>query len=257
MLNQKQMLEEVMEKVVSQVVEGMKESITQTVERELSSGLSQALVESEFYRRISDEMRQGLQNIYKQIAQATKPAGGGDANLTEDAPVAADKLFSEASEQLDEILTTTEKATFEIMEVVEKHMELQNRSQELLASLRKTRKSNPAIQQLISINEDLGENLMRIMTSLSFQDLTGQRIKKIIQALKTIEGIVFELYMSTGLSIKAKETSADLDVDKIREESQKRVSKLKDKPVVDSELKGPQNNVSQDDIDDLLSQLSM
>ena len=157
----------------------------------------------------------------------------------------ADKLFNEASQQLDEILTTTEKATFEIMDVVEKHMELQNRSQELLGSLRKTRKSNPAIQQLISINEDLGENLMRIMTSLSFQDLTGQRIKKIIYALKTIEGIVFDLYVSTGLSIKAKEQAPEKNVDEIRQESNQRVS----------ELKGPQSESSQQDIDDLLAQL--
>ncbi len=246
MVQEKELLEQVMDNVVSKVVDGMKENIAKAVEKELQSGLSRALIESEFYRRITDEMRLGLQNIYKQIADATKPANAlpGSADLA-NAPMTADKLFNEASQQLDEILTTTEKATFEIMDVVEKHMELQNRSQELLGSLRKTRKSNPAIQQLISINEDLGENLMRIMTSLSFQDLTGQRIKKIIYALKTIEGIVFDLYVSTGLSIKAKEQAPEKNVDEIRQESNQRVS----------ELKGPQSESSQQDIDDLLAQL--
>ncbi len=242
---QKELLAEVMEKVVGQVVDGMRDSITKAVEKELAAGLSRALVESEFYRRINEEMRHGLQNIYKQIAEATKPMGGGEVSMAAMSPTSADKLFNEASHQLDEILTTTEKATFEIMDVVEKHMELQNHSQELLATLRKTRKSNPAIQQLIDHNEKLGENLMQIMTSLSFQDLTGQRIKKIIQALKTIEGIVFELYVSTGLSIKAKEAEPEKDVEEIRQEASKRVS----------ELKGPQSNSSQQDIDDLLAQL--
>ena len=243
MNTQKDMLEQVMEKVVLQVVDGLKDSISKTVEKELTSSLSRSLVESEFYRRLSQDMRGGLQNIYKQIAEATKPSGSGASDTT----VQTDKLFTEASKQLDEILQTTEKATFEIMDVVEKHMTLQSRSQELLNSLRKTRKSNPAIQQLIDINEELGENLMRIMTSLSFQDLTGQRIKKIINALKTIEGIVFELYMSTGLSIKAREEAPDKDVEEIRQESSKKLS----------ELKGPQiNGTSQAEIDELLSQLN-
>lgn len=251
MLQQKELLEEVMEKVVGKVVEGMKQSISEAVERELSSTLSKTLVESEFYRRISDEMRGGLQNIYKQIAEATRPSGGGqtatEAAAIEGAPVSADKLFNEASQQLDEILTTTEKATFEIMDVVEKHMTLQSQAQELLKGLRKTRKSNPAIHELIEINDELEQSLMRIMTSLSFQDLTGQRIKKIIQALKIIEGIVFELYMSTGLAIKAKEAEPEKDVEEIRQESQKRAS----------ELKGPQVGTSQSDIDDLLAQLNL
>lgn len=239
---QKDLLDRVMEKVVLQVVEGLKDTIARTVEKELSSNLSRALVESEFYRRISEEMRGGLQNIYKQIAEATRPSGAPAA----DQPEQADKLFLEASRQLDEILDTTEQATTEIMDVVEKHMALQNRSQELLAALRKTRKSNPAIQQLIDINEELGENLMTIMTSLSFQDLTGQRIKKIINALKTIEGIVFDLYLSTGLSIKAREEAPDKDTETIRQESTRKVH----------ELKGPQvNGPTQADIDDLLNQL--
>jgi len=250
-MDQKEMLQEVMDDVVGKVVEGMKDSITEAVERELSSGLSRALVESEFYRRISDEMRSGLQNIYKQIAEATRPTGGGqtatELAAAEGAPVSADKLFNEASQQLDEILTTTEQATMEIMEVVEKHMELQSQAQELLKGLRKTRKSNPAIQELIDINDELEQSLMRIMTSLSFQDLTGQRIKKIIRALKSIEGIVFELYMSTGLAIKAKQSQPEKDLEEIQQESKKRTS----------ELKGPQVGASQDDIDDLLAQLNM
>ena len=56
---------------------------------------------------------------------------------------------------------------------------------------------------LINANEQINNDLISIMTTLSFQDLTGQRVKKIIEALRKVEGIVFELYMSTGLSMKA------------------------------------------------------
>ncbi len=241
---QQAMMEQVMEKVTAQVVSGIKDALTQIVERELTNSLTRALVESEFYRRISGDMRLGLQNIYKEIASATKPEGSRHAAPDQKQ---ADKLFSEASMQLDEILKTTEKATFEIMDVVEQHLELQNKANEMLTSLRKTRKSNPAITELISINDELGENLTKIMTSLSFQDITGQRIKRIIEALKKIEGIVFDIYMSTGLIIKAREEAPEKDIEVLQAEARQKVT----------DLRGPQSCVSQNDIDGMLAQLGL
>jgi len=245
MLSNEYLMEKVMEKVTSQVVNSIKDTLTRAVEQELTGSLTKALVESEFYRKLSDDMRGGLQSIYKEISAATRPDGQAAQGPMEQK--SADKLFSEASEQLDEILTTTEEATVEIMDVVEKHMELQAKSAELLGGLRKTRKSNPAIAELTDINAELGDNLIKIMTSLSFQDLTGQRIKKIIKALKNIETTVFELYVATGLSIKAREQSPDKDFAEIEQEAKKKAS----------ELKGPTLNANQNEVDDLLSQLGL
>lgn len=243
MTDQKKFMDQIMEQVTQQVVHGIQKSIGEIIEKELSNNLTKALVESEFYRRISDDMRNGLQSIYKEISEATKPENSS-AVITQQR---ADKLFSEASQQLDEILHTIEKATEEIMDIVEKHIDLQNRASEHLNGLRKTRRSNPAIHELITINDELGENLINIMTTLSFQDLTGQRIKKIIGALKKIETTVFDLYMSTGLIIKAREEAPDKDLDELARETKQKVS----------ELKGPVSDVSQDNIDDLLAQLGL
>jgi chemotaxis protein CheZ len=254
MKSQDQFLQEIMDNVTRQVVDGIKDTLTRTVEKELTGSLTKALVESEFYRKLSTDMRGGLQSIYKEIALATRPEAQAEA-AAEAAVQAvgtdagqADRLFHEASQQLDEILVTTEEATTEIMDVVEHHMELQNKAQDLLKGLRKTRKSNPAIHELIKINDELGDNLIRIMTSLSFQDLTGQRIKKIINALKKIEHVVFDLYMSTGLIIKAREEAPDKDIAQLEEEAHQKVSKLK----------GPSADAaSQGEVDDLLSQLGL
>jgi len=245
MQSQNAMMDQIMEKVTSQVVHGIKESLSAVVEKELTTSLTRSLVESEFYRKLSDDMRGGLQSIYKEIAQATRPESQAHAPVTDKKQ--AHKLFSEASEQLDEILVTTEKAAFDIMDVVEKHMELQSQSNEMLSALRKTRKSNPAIQKLIDINDELGQNLLNIMTSLSFQDITGQRIKRIITALKKIESVVFDLYMSTSLIIKAREEAPEKDIAELQKEAEIKVH----------ELKGPQAASSQANIDDLLSQLGL
>ena len=53
--------------------------------------------------------------------------------------------------------------------------------------------------------------------------------------------------MSTGLIIKAREEAPDKDLDELQRETKQKVS----------ELKGPVSDVSQDNIDDLLSQLGL
>ena len=88
---------------------------------------------------------------------------------------------------------------------------------------------------------------MEIMTALSFQDLTGQRIKRIVTALQQIEKVVFELYMATGLSMKAMEQNPEKSVEEIRQASKARAT----------QLKGPQAGATQTDVDDLLSQLGL
>ncbi len=237
-------MERVMDNVTKQVADSIRDVLAETLEKEFSQNLTKALVESEFYRKLSNDMRGGLQTIYKEISTATK------SDKTDGMPPdqkTADKLFNEASQQLDEILVTTEKATVEIMEIVEKHMDMQARASEMLGALRKTRKSNPAIQELININNDLGDNLIKIMSALSFQDLTGQRIKLIITALKKIEAVVFDMYMSTGLIMKAREEQPERELEELELETKKKVS----------DLKGPQADASQQDIDDMLSQLGL
>ncbi len=242
---QQDMLQEAMDSLTKQLVQGLTENLTAALEQELTKSLSQSLVESEFYRRLSQDMRSGLQEIYQEIANATRPDNAPSAG---DVPVQnTEQLFMEASRQLDDILQTTEKATEEIMEVVENHLELQEQSKAMLATLRKTRKSNDDILKLQEINDDLGENLIKIMTSLSFQDLTGQRIKKIISALKKIESTTFDLYVSTGLSIKAREEAPAKDLETIQQESKAKAS----------QLKGPQLESNQNDVDDLLKQLGL
>jgi chemotaxis protein CheZ len=88
---------------------------------------------------------------------------------------------------------------------------------------------------------------MSIMTILSFQDLTGQRIKRIVEALRKVEGIVLDLVLSTGLVLKAREEEPDRELSELREESRKKIMTLR----------GPQGGVSQSDVDDLLANLGL
>jgi chemotaxis protein CheZ len=237
-------VEPLLDRLMDEVVASLKVSITEAVEKELSKSLTRSLVQSEFYRRMSDEMRSGLQSIYKELSSARKDDDNPD--LSQDKK-RADQLFHEAADQLDKILATTEQATSDIMDIVEKHLEVQARSNQILLSLENGGISKNQLVELRTMSDELGQDLMSIMTALSFQDLTGQRIKRIIQAIKKVEGIVLDLYLSTGLKLKAHAETPEKDLDLIEAEAESQVN----------ELKGPQTDSSQAAVDDLLGQLGL
>ncbi|KAF0232569.1 MAG: hypothetical protein FD177_2456 [Desulfovibrionaceae bacterium] len=238
------MIDSLMDRYMDEMVENLKGAITQAVEKELSKSLTRSLLQSEFYKRLSDDMRGGLQSIYKELSTARQDEDG--TGIVKEKK-RADQLFSEAADQLDTILSTTEQATGEIMDIVEKHLEMQAKSNTILHSLKSGGVTKEQLHELRDMSDALNADLMNIMTTLSFQDLTGQRIKRIIGAIKNVEAIVLDLYLSTGLKVKAHEEAPDMDLDQIEAEADKKVS----------DLKGPQTDSNQASVDDLLASLGL
>ena len=203
--------------------------------------------EQELYHRLSKQMRKGLKQIYKEISTATSDSPG--------VPDQTGQLFHEASAQLAEVVAATQTATESIMDIVERHMDYQAESQGLIAAVRTGTATPEQLDRLEHMNTALGADLTNIMTALSFQDLTGQRIKKVVYALDKIESTVIELYVSSGLILEGRELDPQKDIAALEQEAQKAVENLKQGK---SELKGPSTDgVSQDNIDAMLAQLGM
>ena len=115
---------QVMEDVTETLTANLREVLSTTLEKQLTESLTKSLLESEFYRRISTDMRSGLRRIYKEMSEARNAAAPGSEPDIMDAAAekaAADKLFHDASEQLSAVLRQTEDAANTIMGVVEKH----------------------------------------------------------------------------------------------------------------------------------------
>ncbi len=237
-MNDEQLLQSLIDTVTRQLVDNLKETVAAAVEREISKSLSKALMEGEFYRRVNEDLQDGMKSIYREIKQAK--AG-------KELPVVsgADELIAKASDQLDAVLRTTEKAAVDIIEIVERLQELQGALGDIIRSFDSGGVKKTQRQKLEEINTTLGTDLMNIMTTLSFQDLTGQRIKIIIDTIKKIERIVLDVYMSTGLMIQAREKAPEKSIDTLEEEAKNRMS----------ELKGPQEGSDQGAVDNLLAQL--
>ncbi len=244
----------IMQEVTDNLTRNLREALATALEKQLTESLTQALLESEFYRKISTDMRDGLRRIYKEMNEARNV--GYDETVISDKAM-ADKLFKDASEQLSAVLRQTEDAANTIMEVVEHLQELQQENAMLLEKAHRGRITPMEWQRVIESNKGLGEDLSTLMTAMSFQDLTGQRIKKAVAAMRQLESTVLELYLSSGVMMKAYEEKPGQDIARIEEQARAAVADLKQK-VQGAELKGPSDDAcKQGDIDDLLAQFGL
>ena len=246
MTNQEDLLAEAVEKVSQEVADSLRDTIMNTVQKEVTRALTTTLMESDFYKKINDDMRQGLREIYKEIKNAKQ-----DTRMAPMETHDPDELLTKASNQLDEVLRTTEQATVEIIDTIEKLQQMQSAVADIVKSQESGGVTKQARMELKEINDTLGNDLLQIMTTLSFQDLTGQRIKIIIDTIKKIEQIVLDVYMTSGLMQKVKEEEPEKDFEAIEAAAGKEAEK------VVSQLQGPQTASDQGDVDDLLASLGL
>jgi chemotaxis protein CheZ len=245
MRKQDKLLDELMDRIAEKALGSLKDSLTSTLDQEITKNLSRALMDSEFYRTLSEELRSGLGTVYREINSARKESSGSPSPKPQHEDTS--KLFMEASDQLDQILRSTEQATVEIMDIVEQHLDSASEIERAIARVIEKHGQDPDLQMLALRFGGMQQDLMSIMTTLSFQDLTGQRIKRIVDALKRVEAIVLELFLSTGLVLRARAEEPEKDLTEIREQSRQKVSTLH----------GPQADASQGDVDDLLASLGL
>src|SRR4051794_2773714 len=148
--------------------------IVQADQSEVLKALAE--LHSKFDRFIADD-RSEIEQIQIEVSDI---AGRIRATKAEMAalrhPLAEEDRFVQASEELSAVISATEAATNTIIACTE---EIEEIVHELRASL-------PEGYQSSRVN-DMNELVVRIFESCNFQDLTGQRITKVVRALSFIE----------------------------------------------------------------------
>lgn len=136
-----------------------------------------------------DKTRQGIDNI-----ETTVKVGS--------------EKFPEASNQLSAVTGELENAANTIMTILEGLLSEQERADVLLKKLSEwAAKSGAAemetgmavIGDLQAINVKTRGDMMDIFANMSFQDLTGQKLKKVIGSLAVVEKKLLEMALSFGL----------------------------------------------------------
>ncbi len=170
--------------------------------------------EAEALKRELVGLFQYLQRVRQEIAAIHRPADG-------------DHQFDSMADQLDAIVGATEEATNTIMEAME-------HNDELVARLRKEI-TDP---NLLACLDKIAENGMAVFEACSFQDITGQRVCKVVKSVTYVEERINAL-----IGIWGKDELEKVDVKPERE-------KTADEKLMHGPQLAGQGN-SQDEIDKL------
>ncbi len=155
-----------------------------------------------------------IQRVRQEIAAIYRPADG-------------DHQFDSMADQLDAITGATEEATNTIMEAMENN-------DELLARLREEI-TDP---NLLAWLDKIAENGMAVFEACSFQDITGQRVSKVVRSVTYVDERINAL-----IAIWGKE-----EIEKVA------VKPEREKTADETLVHGPQlpgQGISQDEIDKL------
>ncbi len=159
--------------------------------------LLDAIKKGDFYRELNVEMCGVLGELARKIEEFKKDLQILNPKIKD----IVEKDIPSASNQLELILEAIEKAALSMMDVVERLIEINNEIEREIENvsnfLPKEKKSK--LRSYITASKDF---LNELITSLSFQDLTGQKLKKIISLIQDIEKRITDLIVRFGMKIK-------------------------------------------------------
>ncbi|MDP6573066.1 MAG: protein phosphatase CheZ [Rhodospirillales bacterium] len=172
-------------------------------------------------RQYGDPLKKEISGLFQYIQRVRQEIAAIDR------PADDEYKFGTMGEQLDAIVKATEEATNTIMETMEKN-------EQLLDELKKQLED----PQQIALIDKLVDNGNSVFEACSFQDITGQRVTKVVKSVTYIEDRVNAL-----ISIWGKAALEEVEVKPVNEKT------------ADEELlHGPQlegEGISQADIDKL------
>lgn len=136
-----------------------------------------------------DKTRQGIDNIEMTVKLGSE-------------------RFPEASNQLSAVTGELENAANTIMTILEGLVNEQERADSLLTKLSEWAEKSGSgekeagmalIGELKRLNAKSRSDMMDVFANMSFQDLTGQKLKKVIGSLAIVEKKLLEMALSFGL----------------------------------------------------------
>ena len=105
-----------------------------------------------------------------------------------------------AKDKLEFVIKSTEEAANKTMGIVEKYITSMDT---LSGHINKLQKPAESVQYLKSFQAELEEDMNAVLMTQSFQDLTGQTIKKVIALVSNLERELVELIATFGVKLES------------------------------------------------------
>jgi chemotaxis signal transduction protein/chemotaxis regulatin CheY-phosphate phosphatase CheZ len=163
--------------------------------------MARAMSEGDFHRQVSSKIRGELENLAAYIGKTVSNLQLLDPSVR----ISAERDIPVASQQLSDVVKSTEEATNTIISLTDTLMDYQAALGESIEKLKLQKPGSREYQDLIDQIEQLHmedkKTLMEIATSLSSQDLTGQRINRIVTMVATVQAKLCDLIQAFGIKV--------------------------------------------------------
>lgn len=165
---------------------------------------------------IQNIMKKGQSELFNEIGKVTRKLHDSIKSFKEalDPKLKglAESEMPNAVDQLNFVISKTEDAANKTMGIVEKYLLSMD---ELSSHLRKLKEPEETVSYLKSFKNSLEDDLTEVLTTQSFQDLTGQTIKKVIKLVGELEEELVRLIASFGMKIETKSLQQEATQEKV------------------------------------------
>ncbi len=206
--------------------------------------MTEAMAEGDFHRKLNVRLTGEFAKIAQHINHTRKELGKVTPEIMDEVR----DYIPNACEELSRVTLDTENATHQILEKAETIMDEIARTgeqyillKELFAKPEDSVKAE-GVRHLEQLEEGRRKQelmLTEILTALSFQDLVGQKIKRIISMIETVESKILELLKVFGI------TKEKIDGMEHKNVHEKTINSFSQQPL------------KQDLVDDLLKELDL
>ena len=163
---------------------------------------ARAISKGEFYKEVNLELKGELGSLAFYIDKTRRNLQSLNPKIKETSGQVPD-----VASGLSSITKATEEATHKVLTISEKVLEDRDAVSGYLEKLKDLVENNALvyIKEIEAINEENKADIIEILTALSFQDLTGQKIKKLEETIVDIEKKILELLISFGIKVDKEE----------------------------------------------------
>lgn len=161
---------------------------------------------------IQSILKKGQNDLFREVGKVTRKLHDSIRSFKEALdPKLKDMAVTEmpnAVDQLNVVIERTEAAANKTMGIVEKYILIMD---ELASHIRNLKEPEESVKYMKTFKAGLEDDLTEILTTQSFQDLTGQTIKKVIKLVGSVEEELVKLITTFGVKPElrsAEDTSA-------------------------------------------------
>ena len=152
---------------------------------------------------VQEIIKKGQGNLFKEVGKVTRKLHDAILSFKESLDPRLKEIteneMPSVIEKLNFVIDKTKEAADNTMGIAEKHLLIMD---DVSSHIRRLQGPEDSINYLKNYKNNLEDDLIKVITAQSFQDLTGQTIKKVITLVSEVESELVRVIKTFGIKVE-------------------------------------------------------